>query len=46
MVNIINVNSRATLFAGTPTECEEFIIQWGFRVVASEGRRGDFLWVA
>jgi hypothetical protein len=45
MVSIIDANSRATLFAGTPAECEEFIIQWGFRIVA-DNRSGTALWVA
>jgi hypothetical protein len=45
MINVIDCSSRATLFAGTPAECEEFIIQWGFRIV-SDSRSGTALWVA
>ena len=35
MINVIDCNSRFTLFAGTAEEATDFIVQWGLRVVAS-----------
>ncbi len=35
MINVIDCNSRFTLFAGTAEEVSDFIVQRGLRIVAS-----------
>lgn len=45
MINVIDCNSRFTLFAGSAAEVADFLAQWGLTIVGSS-QGGAHLMVA